>query len=65
MLNNLIHNRKKPGSRAQAMVEFAIVAPILFLMLLGIIEVGRMIFLVYSGDQCQPGSSTVRIGHWV
>ena len=45
MLNNLIHNRKKPGSRAQAMVEFAIVAPILFLMLLGIIEVGRMIFL--------------------
>ena len=45
MMNNLIHNRKKPGSRAQAMVEFAIVAPILFLMLLGIIEVGRMIFL--------------------
>ncbi len=45
MLNNLIHNRRKPGSQAQAMVEFAIVAPILFLMLLGIIEVGRMIFL--------------------
>jgi hypothetical protein len=45
MLNNQIHNRKKPGSRAQAMVEFAIVAPILFLMVIGIIEVGRMIFL--------------------
>jgi Flp pilus assembly protein TadG len=45
MLKNLIHNRKKPDSRAQAMVEFAIVAPILFLMLLGIIEVGRMVFL--------------------
>jgi hypothetical protein len=31
--------------RAQAMVEFAIVAPILFLMLFGVIEVGRMMFL--------------------
>ena len=48
MLNNQIHNRKKPGSRAQAMVEFAIVAPILFLMLLGILEVGRMMFLYAS-----------------
>ncbi|MGE5463737.1 MAG: TadE/TadG family type IV pilus assembly protein, partial [Syntrophothermus sp.] len=38
-------NRKTPGNRAQAMVEFAIVAPILFLMLFGVIEVGRMIFL--------------------
>jgi hypothetical protein len=45
MLNKFIHNRKTPDSRAQAMVEFAIVAPILFLMLLGILEVGRMIFL--------------------
>src|SRR5512139_2664111 len=45
MLNNLIHNRRKPHSRAQAMVEFAIVAPILFLLLLGIFEVGRMMFL--------------------
>ncbi len=45
MLKNLLHNRKKPGSRAQAMVEFAIVAPILMLMLIGIIEVGRMVFL--------------------
>ncbi len=43
MQKNLTHNRKKTGSRAQAMVEFAIVAPILFLMLIGIIEVGRMI----------------------
>lgn len=31
--------------RAQAMVEFAIVAPILFLLLFGVIEVGRMMFL--------------------
>ena len=33
------------NDRAQAMVEFAIVAPILFLLLFGVIEVGRMIFL--------------------
>ena len=33
------------NDRAQAMVEFAIVAPILFLLLFGVIEVGRMMFL--------------------
>jgi Flp pilus assembly protein TadG len=33
------------NERAQAMVEFAIVAPILFLLLFGVIEVGRMMFL--------------------
>src|SRR3989304_10336492 len=35
------------GHRAQAMVEFAIVAPILFALLFGIFEFGRMVF-VYS-----------------
>ena len=34
--------------RAQAMIEFAIVAPILFLLLFGLIEVGRMMFLYAS-----------------
>lgn len=34
-----------PTTRAQAMVEFAIVLPILLVLLLGIIEVGRMIFI--------------------
>jgi Flp pilus assembly protein TadG len=42
---NFLRSRKSPGSPAQAMIEFAIVAPILFLMLLGILEVGRMTFL--------------------
>lgn len=36
------------NERAQAMVEFAIVAPILFLLLFGVIEVGRMMFLYAS-----------------
>lgn len=33
------------GSRAQAIVEFAIALPILLLMLMGIFEVGRMVFI--------------------
>jgi len=32
-----------PGTRAQAMVEFAIALPVLLVMLVGIMEVGRMI----------------------
>jgi Flp pilus assembly protein TadG len=37
-------NQKNAGSRAQAIVEFAIVLPILLMLLFGILEVGRMIF---------------------
>jgi Flp pilus assembly protein TadG len=37
--------RRFVKERAQAIVEFAIVAPILFLLLFGVIEVGRMMFL--------------------
>ena len=33
------------GTRAQAMVEFAIAAPILFALLIGIFEVGRLVFI--------------------
>ena len=36
---------KLPPTRAQAMVEFAIVLPILLVLIMGIIEVGRMIFV--------------------
>jgi Flp pilus assembly protein TadG len=36
--------RRRDGSRGQAMVEFALVAPIFFLMLFAIIEGGRFIF---------------------
>lgn len=38
---------RKPKSKAQAMVEFALVLPILLLLIYGILEVGRLIF-VYS-----------------
>jgi Flp pilus assembly protein TadG len=33
------------GIRAQAMVEFAIVLPLLLVLLIGILEVGRMVFI--------------------
>ena len=37
-------NRSHRRSRGQAMVEFALVAPMFFLLLFGIIEAGRFIF---------------------
>lgn len=37
-------SRARHRSRAQAMVEFALVAPMFFLLLFGIIEAGRFIF---------------------
>jgi Flp pilus assembly protein TadG len=49
LMKKFIHYQKrKPfGSRAQAIVEFAIVLPILLMILVGILEFGRMI-LIYS-----------------
>src|ERR1043165_3232610 len=47
-MNFLYRNKKKPGSRpegAQAIVEFALVLPILMVMLVGIFEVGRLLFI--------------------
>jgi len=44
-INLVKYNRK---IRAQAMVEFAIVLPILLVLLFGIIEVGRLIFIFSS-----------------
>src|SRR6266566_4793527 len=43
---NLTHQRER--SRAQAMTEFAMVAPILFFLLLGIVESGLLLFVVGS-----------------
>ena len=40
---NFSRKSKNPGMRAQALVEFAIALPLLMLMLVGIMEVGRMI----------------------
>jgi len=43
-MNALYRTKKMPGYRAQAIVEFAIVLPILMMLLVGILEVGRMIY---------------------
>jgi Flp pilus assembly protein TadG len=39
-----IRSRRRRSTRGQAMVEFALVAPMFFLLLFGIIEAGRFIF---------------------
>lgn len=41
----LYQKLKKTDHRAQAIVEFAIVAPILLMMLFGVLEVGRLIYV--------------------
>ena len=46
-MNTPSRAQNKPAARAQAMVEFAIVAPVLFMMLFGVFEVGRMLY-IYS-----------------
>lgn len=38
------HSRTRPHTAGQAMVEFALVAPMFFLLLFGIVEAGRFIF---------------------
>src|SRR5258706_4838243 len=37
--------QNKPGFRAQAMVEFAVALPVLLVLLVGIIEAGRMVMM--------------------
>ena len=44
-MNAFYRTSKKNGSRAQAIVEFAIVLPILLMMLFGVLEVGRLIYV--------------------
>lgn len=36
--------RPRPGERSQALIEFALVSPVLLLLLFGIIDIGRAIF---------------------
>ena len=43
-MNAFYRTPKRTGYRAQAMTEFAIVLPILMVVLVGILEVGRMVF---------------------
>ena len=44
---NHLHKHQSSGSRGQAIVEFAIVLPILLMILVGIFEFARMVF-IYS-----------------
>ena len=46
-MKNYFPKRKKSGYRAQAMVEFAIALPVIMMLLVGIMEVGRMV-LTYA-----------------
>jgi Flp pilus assembly protein TadG len=46
--SQLNHRRPLARTRGQAMVEFAIVAPVLFFLLLGIVESGLLLFVVGS-----------------
>jgi len=46
-----------PGLRAQAIVEFAIVLPILLVILVGILEVGRYIFIYSSVTNASRNAS--------
>lgn len=44
-IKNISQKRKRSGYRAQAMVEFAIVLPVLLALLIGIMEIGRMVLM--------------------
>ena len=44
-MQNILRTKKMSGYRAQAIVEFAIVAPILVMLLVGTMEVGRLLYI--------------------
>jgi Flp pilus assembly protein TadG len=48
---NLFQRRRGRRSRGQAMVEFALVAPIFFVVLFGIIDMGRYVFTLNQLQQ--------------
>jgi Flp pilus assembly protein TadG len=52
--------RAQPRARGQALVEFALVAPALFMVFLGIFEIGRL-FAIYIALQ-QGAQEAARIG---
>ena len=39
------HGPSRPASRGQALVEFALVIPIFLLLLFGLIDVGRLVYM--------------------
>ena len=60
---------EKPQESAQGMVEFALVLPMLILVLFGIIEVGRLLFIynavaTSSREAARYGSAAGDVGGW-
>ena len=53
-MNGIYKSKKLVGYPAQAIVEFAIALPILMALLVGILEVGRMLFHLFFCYECQP-----------
>jgi Flp pilus assembly protein TadG len=37
-------NRARPGERSQALIEFALVSPVLLLLVFGVVDIGRAVF---------------------
>jgi len=50
-------------SRGQALVEFALVAPVLFLLFLGVIEVGRLVLLFHQLNNAAREGARYAIVH--
>jgi len=48
---------KKDGFQAQAIIEFAIVLPILLMLLIGLLEVGRYVFIYSSATNASHNAS--------
>jgi len=68
--NGQFSDREKPRDSAQAMVEFALVLPMLILVLFGIIEVGRLLFIynavaTSSREAARYGSAAGDVGGYV
>lgn len=54
---------KRSRSRGQALAEFALVAPVLFLIFLGVIEVGRLVFLFHQLNHAAREGARYAIVH--
>ena len=57
------HHDRRERSRGQAMVEFALVAPMLFLLIIGIIEAGRFVFLTEVMNSAAKDGARYAIVH--
>jgi Flp pilus assembly protein TadG len=54
---------RRSRSRGQALVEFAIVVPVLFLMILGVFEVGRLVFYYHTINHATREGARYAIVH--